>query len=272
MDEEQGKHKKLDYIGVGAVMAYIFAFGGDLLWFAVIGALIPPPPIGLTFLAAGLLAHYLAGVMVGGFIFFELKHFIPKLILGAAILLPLPLLMLGIAIAFVAQNRIIEALLIQGATKLVEAGLVMTGVGTLAAGAIEAAADAKTAQTLVAGGRAVTTAAKGAEAAKGAQTAAKGAEAAKGAQTAETAAQRARRYAQRLAQQGGGGDEEDYGEGEEDEGGEGAGISEEALGVQRGPLEELEATMSELPPIEGLTEKDEEPAPPRIEDVRAPKP
>ncbi len=259
-EQEEGTHKGIDYFGPGIVMAFIAAFAGDLLWLLVIGALIPPPPIGLTFLAAGLLAHYLAGVMVGGFIFFELKHFIPKLVLGAAILLPLPLLMLGIGFALVLQNRIIEALLIQGATKLLEAGLVATGVGASAAGAIEAAADAKTAQTLARGAKAATTVGKGGRA-------------------AETAAQRAKRIARRLQRYApqGGGEEEYEGEDGEEEEIEG-GVSEEAFGVQRGAIEELQqSTMEELPQVEEQPRgnenneaENEEKKPPRLEDIRKP--
>ncbi|MBI2888767.1 MAG: hypothetical protein HYY10_02470 [Candidatus Liptonbacteria bacterium] len=255
MDEEEGKHSKIDYFGPGIVMAFIAAFAGDLFWLLVIGAFIPPPPIGLTFLAAGLLAHYLAGMMVGGFIFFELKHFVPKAILGAAILLPLPLLMVGMGIALIAQNRIIEILLIQAGTKLLEAGLAATGVGALAAGAVEVAADAKTVQTVARGAKAATTVGKGGRA-------------------AETTAQRAKRIANRLqryAPQGGGG-EEGYEDEEEDEGD----VPEEAFGVQRGPVEELQqSTMEELPQVEEEPKEsdesgEEEKKPPRLEDIRKP--
>jgi hypothetical protein len=239
MDEGQEEHQGIDYFGPGIVLATFVAFMGDMGSLLVFGGVIPV--IGLVFLAAGLLAHYCASIFVGGFLFFELKHFVPKVVLGAAILLPAPMfppfptLTIGIIAALILQNRIIEQLAIQ-------ATAVAVGVATAGAGGVAVEAGA---QAAAAGGRAAATTAARAGAGQAARTgetaAARGA-----AKEEESFADRARKT--RRPSQGGGAEE---GGEEEPE------VPEEELGVEPDPLEQLRRSMEKLPPIQRQSQPEE---------------
>lgn len=139
--------EKLDYLGPQFVFAAVAALMGDLVFLFAIGAFIPL--IGLVILAGVLAAHYFFGLIVGALVIPKLKHFIPKLILGLAILLPLPTLLLGLILAVVAQNRLIELILTQvaiqavaavtgGAGEALEAAEVGAGAAEAGAAAVEA--------------------------------------------------------------------------------------------------------------------------------------
>ncbi|MFH1246291.1 MAG: hypothetical protein V1489_00760 [Candidatus Liptonbacteria bacterium] len=151
-----GETKRLDYFDPGFIAAIITAVSSDaVLLFA--GVILLIPVIGLVIAGLAILFHYFASVFILMSVLFRLKHFLPKLVLGIAIILPLPLLVVGIFIALILQNRLIELILIETVTKTLEAAEVGTGVGTPLAAATEAAGKAAEGVGVVA---------KGAEAAK----------------------------------------------------------------------------------------------------------
>lgn len=145
----------------------IVSLAADFSGFFLIGALIPA--IGLVILVFYVVAHYFAGFALVFLIFPGLKHFIPKLILGIAIIVPAPWLTLGLLLAVVSQNRFVEALVVEGGTKALEmVELAVPVAGEAAAVATEAAADTATAAKAAKGAGAVSTAVRGSEAVKGA--------------------------------------------------------------------------------------------------------
>lgn len=128
----------MDFSNPGFVMAAIMAAASDFAFIFIIGLLIPG--VGLVIAAGVGLFHYLAGAVVLGLTFHNLKHFIPKLILALAVLLPLPLLSIGLILAIIAQNRLVEFVITQTAIQAIAfatggAGEVLEGVavtGTVA--------------------------------------------------------------------------------------------------------------------------------------------
>lgn len=131
--------EKIDYFEPLFIILGLLAVLSDFAFLFIIGLAIPV--VGLV-IAAGIIGlHYFVGLILFGGLLFKLKHFVPKLILGIGILLPLPLLTLALGIAIVAQNRFIELVITQ-ATLAVVTG----GVGNVAAGAAGAAKTAQVAE------------------------------------------------------------------------------------------------------------------------------
>ncbi len=211
---------KLGFLDILAVTAMIAAFIGDIAFLFVLGALIPV--IGLIILAVILLAHYMAGLMVAALVIPKLNGLIPKLIIVAGIILPLPTLLISIILAIIFQSEIVQTVAI------VAAGAA-TGGATIAA---EGAA--------AAGGAA-------AGAAEGAAVGAEG-----------TGAARAAAGAGRGAV----GAEEEAAEGEAAEksgtGRTGKEISPEEFGEEPEPIEKLQKRLFEEAQSGGTDEKDED--------------
>lgn len=106
--EKEGieKEEGIDYFNPAIVMAFLMALMSDavfltfLFWFV--------PVVGLVIAALVLGFHYFAGFFLLFLVLPRLKNFPPQLFLLIGILLPLPTLTLGIIMAIVFQNRIIE--------------------------------------------------------------------------------------------------------------------------------------------------------------------
>lgn len=88
--------EKLSFFSSEATVAVSVALIGDFLWWTIIG-------------------HYIAGVIMWACMP-KLKGFLPKLLLVVAIIIPGPLLTVGIALAIVFQNKLLAKLAITVAT------------------------------------------------------------------------------------------------------------------------------------------------------------
>ncbi len=158
MDEE-----KIDFLGPAFIMAVLAALISDFAFIFLLALIIPI--IGLVVASMVIMFHYFAGLIVLFFVFLKLKHFIPRGVLLLAMILPLPLLSVGMVLAIILQNRIIETIVTQaaltavtvatgGAGAGVQAGVTAARAGAAAAKGAEAAAGATRAGTL--GAKAVT--------------------------------------------------------------------------------------------------------------------
>ncbi len=158
MDEE-----KIDFLGPAFIMAAIAALMSDFAFIFLLA--LPIPIIGLVIALMVIMFHYFAGLIVLFFVFLKLKHLLPKLVLLLSIILPLPFLSIGMVLAIILQNRIIETIVTQAALTAVtvatggagaglQAGVTAARAGAAAAKVAETATEATRAGTL--GSRAVT--------------------------------------------------------------------------------------------------------------------
>lgn len=145
--EENGA---LDFFDAPIVMAFIVAAIADFFLLLTVGVAIPV--VGIVFIFIIAASHYLAALPLFFLVFPKLRHFVPKLVLTLFAVLPLPLTV-GTAIAIAAQNRIIEQLVVQGATQ----------IGTAVAAALTAPAGGVGGAVVETTGQAMATTAKGTE-------------------------------------------------------------------------------------------------------------
>ncbi|MBI4085619.1 MAG: hypothetical protein HY432_03920 [Candidatus Liptonbacteria bacterium] len=117
------EREKLGLLDPLAITAFVAAFMGDIAFLFVFGALIPV--IGLVILATVLGMHYFTGLIMGAFAIPRLAGFIPKLVVVAGIILPLPTLILSLTIGMLLQNRFVQT-----------AAVIAVGVATGGTGAI----------------------------------------------------------------------------------------------------------------------------------------
>ena len=119
------KEEKLEFLDPRAITAFVAAFIGDCVFvFLILVVLIPV--IGLVFLAVILAAHYLTGIIVGALTIPKLNGLIPKLVVFAGIILPLPLLILSLLIGILLQNKLLQTVAIAAV------GAVTGGTGAVA--------------------------------------------------------------------------------------------------------------------------------------------
>jgi hypothetical protein len=142
---------KVGFLGPEFVMAAIAALMSDFAFVFLLALLIPI--IGLIIALMIIMFHYFAGLILLFLIFPKLKHLLPKLVLILAVVLPLPLLAIGVVLAIVLQNRLIEFVVTQaaiqtiavatgGAGEVLEVGAAAAEAGAVAAEAGVAAAEA----------------------------------------------------------------------------------------------------------------------------------
>ena len=105
--------KKIDFLGPAFIMAVIAALMSDFAFLFLLALFIPI--IGLIIALMVIMFHYFAGLIVLFLIFPKLKHLIPKGVFLLSIILPLPFLTVGIVLAIILQNRIIEFIVTQAA-------------------------------------------------------------------------------------------------------------------------------------------------------------
>lgn len=168
--------RKIDFLGPAFIMAMIAASVSDFAFLFLFALIIPV--IGFAIALMVVMLHYFTGLLLLFLIFPQLKHLIPKLTLILLIILPLPLLAIGMILAIIMQNRIIETIVTQAAltaiTVLTEGTAAPLQVGVTAARAATTAAKVSTAITAArVGGAAV----KGTEAATAARAGTLGAKA-----------------------------------------------------------------------------------------------
>src|ERR1700685_3143251 len=138
-------NEKIDLFNPGVVMAFIAAALSDFTGIFLIGIAIPG--IGITIGAAFAACHYIAAGIVGAFFWHKTRGWLAKLALGLAILLPLPLLTLGIILGIIFSNKI--AALLGEQIIILGIAAATAGAGTaLEAGAV---AEAGTEGAIVAG-------------------------------------------------------------------------------------------------------------------------
>jgi len=225
MDKE-----KIDLFNPGTVMGFTIAFAGDIALF--LGFLASAVPIiGLVVLIFSLLGHWFAGLVIGFLMYGRTEGWLAKAVLILSIILPLPILLIGIGLAIFLSNRTIAFLAEQAL--IVGVGAVTGGMGAVAG---EAAVAARVAGT---GARA---AAAGAE----------GAQAARAGAAAEDAAKVGRAGAPRPAA----GTPPEGAGGEIPQSPSEPQASEEVFGVKKEPWEKVKEIMEQLPESE---EEEEEP-------------
>jgi len=172
--------KKIDFLGPEFIMAVIAALMSDFAFLFLLALLIPA--IGLVIVLMVIMFHYFAGLILLFLIFPKLKHLLPKLTLILAAILPLPFLAIGLVLAIILQNRLIEFVATQVAIQAIAVATAGAGevleVGAVAAKAGVAATEAEVAAAKAGAAIAEARAARAGAAAAGAGTGAKTAEAA----------------------------------------------------------------------------------------------
>jgi hypothetical protein len=118
---------KIDITDVGFVTSFIIALIGDFAFILALGLFIPA--VGLVFGTAFLFAHYFCGIVMGAFLFHKARGWLAKLVLVLAIVLPLPLLTIGIVLGILLSNKFLAFVAKQA---------IIQGVAALTAGAGEA--------------------------------------------------------------------------------------------------------------------------------------
>ena len=125
---EFGALKNIDIFDPSVLFALVVAGVGDMTFYLVV-------------------TRWVAAIFVAFLLFPKITGFMPKLILGIALVLaivpfmPLPVLVLGIALAVLLSNKLIEYTVI-AAILVVEAAVAVTGAGAVADVAVDAAATA----------------------------------------------------------------------------------------------------------------------------------
>ncbi len=174
------EEEKLDFFSPIFIMALIAAAMSDFVMLVgVIGLLIPA--VGLIIMAFAVLFHYFAAFIVGATVFPRAKGWLANLLIVIAMVVPLPLLCIGIVLAYFLSNKFIaflaEQVLIIAASTVTFGGAAV--VGEAAEGAVVAGEVAEGVTTMAEGTEAVGAAAEGAEAVSaGAEVTAAGTEAA----------------------------------------------------------------------------------------------
>ncbi len=162
--------KKIDFLGPVFIMAAIAAIASDFAFIFLLA--LPIPVIGFTIALMILVFHYFAGLIVLFLIFPKLKHLIPKAVLLLSIILPLPFLTIGVVLAIILQNRIVEFIVAQAVPTAIT-----IATGGAAAPLQIAATAARVAQTakIAAAARTAGMATKGVESATAARAGSTGA-------------------------------------------------------------------------------------------------
>lgn len=123
---EEGEKKEesgIDFFDIDIISSVIMGVITDLLHILLALTLLGIP--------IALLLHFIMGATVFGMMLSKLKEPLPKLVLGAAVLLPLPLLGVGVILAVILGDKL--------ARKALELGLSATGAGAAAVQAIKRA-------------------------------------------------------------------------------------------------------------------------------------
>lgn len=234
--------EKIDVFSPVTIFAFVSAFVGDIAFILALGVLIPI--IGLVFLAYYLAFHYIAGGLATAILWHKTQGWLAKLMLILALLLPLPLLCIGVVLAILLSNKLIafiaEQAIIIALTP--ETGGVAAVVGE---GAVVAARTAEAALVAERAARAARAAETAAGAARGAQAVERGAgeveKAAKKVEDVKEKIRKAKKIKDRLQKFLPG--DEDEGEQAEDE------IGPEALGEEPMPMDELERKLVGEEPV-----------------------
>jgi hypothetical protein len=148
--------RKIDFLGPEFIMAVVAALMSDFASLFLLALLIPI--IGLVIALMVIMFHYCAGFIILFLIFPKLKHLLPKLTFILALILPLPFLTIGLVVAIILQNRLIEAVVTHitiqaiavatvGAGEVLEVGVVAAKAGAVAAEVAAKAVEAGAAAT-----------------------------------------------------------------------------------------------------------------------------
>ncbi len=124
-----------DITDIGVIAGFLAAVLGDFAFVFCIGVLIPG--IGLAFLAGILFAHYFAGILMGAFFLPKAQGWLAKLAVILAILIPLPLLTVGVVLGVLLSNKFVAFFAKQA---------IIQGVALATAGAGEALEGAEVAE------------------------------------------------------------------------------------------------------------------------------
>ena len=223
------KSDEIDVVGIGFIFAFVVAFIGDAAFsFSLLSFF---PIIGFIFFGFIIITHYLCGLIIIGFIWSKIRGWLAKLILLLAVIIPGPLLLIGTVLAVIFSNKVLAAIaeqvIIQAAAVATAGAAEVAEVGVAAEGAATAAEGAAVAAEGVG------------EAAEGAAVAAEGAGGAtEGAAVAAEGIEGAGGAAEEIATE--------------------EGISPEALGEEREPMEKLEKELLEEPvPEQKIAEVEE---------------
>ncbi|MBI4059452.1 hypothetical protein HY406_00095 [Candidatus Giovannonibacteria bacterium] len=240
----------IDYFNPAIVMAFLMVAMSDAAFLTFFFWFVPVVGLMLGVLVVGF--HYFASFFLLFLILPKLKHLIPKIVLFIVLVLPLPLLSVGILVALLLQNRLIEALAIEAATQVVAGALAATGAGVPAAAAVEAGGQAAAAGTkaVEAGAAIAETGVAAAEIGAEAKVAETGAAAGKTA--LEAAPREITEPAERAPERKPSEVPEAEKEAKKPE------VPKEALGEELTPLENLQKLFEETPREEGKPKSEEE--------------
>lgn len=162
---------KIDGFDPTTIILFIMALASDFIFFGLFGFFIPYIGFAIVLYVFG--AHYLLGLILFGFFWGKTKGWLPKMLLGLAWAIPLPLLTIGLFLAIVASNPVGAFLVEQGAAIAIGAATAGAGAvavegaeaGVVAAEGVEAAATvAEGAEAAATAGEAVSTGAESVEA------------------------------------------------------------------------------------------------------------
>lgn len=157
---------KLDIFNPAFIMGFIVALISDISFLFLLALAIPV--VGIVVAIFILTGHYIAGIIVGFLVFQKTNGSLAKLALGLAIILPLPLLTIGILLAILLSNSFVRFAAEQAAIAAI--GAATGGAGAVAAKSAVAtegaavAAEGVAAGTTLAGEAGAATAEIGAEA------------------------------------------------------------------------------------------------------------
>jgi hypothetical protein len=103
--------KKIDIFDPAIIMAFLLAISSDFCFVFLIGAIIPGVGIAIIAFIVGL--HYFLGVVLLPLFWSKAHGFLAKLSLILAILLPLPLLTIGIILSIALSNKFVAFVAVQ---------------------------------------------------------------------------------------------------------------------------------------------------------------
>lgn len=142
---------EIDYTDPAIIMGFVLAVICDGAFLGLIGIAIPGVGLAIAMFVVG--AHYLFGIVLLAMLIGKLHGWLAKLLFVLAVVLPLPLLTIGIILGIILSNKLIafvaEQVIIQGiavatagAGEALEAGAVAEAGVETAGVAVEAAAEA----------------------------------------------------------------------------------------------------------------------------------
>jgi len=122
--------KEIDFFDPTILFVFTCAFFGDIFFWTII-------------------LHYIAAIFIGFFLLPKFHHFIPKAVVFVSLVLPLPVLIIGLVLGILLSNKLIELLVITAALVAITAataGTTTAATATAEAGVMSAEGGAAVAE------------------------------------------------------------------------------------------------------------------------------